>query len=165
MSFPVYPIWISDLAGSALMIVFSFLCVRLAGKLRDRDRTNVVWLYLHSVCYMLAAFAVSRSVGHIAKRILLTLNYHSAWMLLRPYSGAINTITFVFVASVTLFFGRVWKIYQQILKDKQAIQDAHEQLIFMNHNLEDLVDERTRELASSSQFWVFSFSERISSCV
>ncbi len=151
MSFPVYPIWISDLAGSALMIVFSFLCVRLAGKLRDRDRTNVVWLYLHSVCYMLAAFAVSRSVGHIAKRILLTLNYHSAWMLLRPYIGAINTITFVFVASVTLFFGRVWKIYQQILKDKQAIQDAHEQLIFMNHNLEALVDERTRELASSER--------------
>ena len=151
MSLPVYPIWISDLAGSTLMILFSFLCVRLAGKLRDRDPTNVVWLYLLSVCYMLAAFAVSRSVDHIVKRILLTLHYDSVWTLVRPYSGAINTLTFVFVASVTLFFGPVWKVYQQILKDKQALQEAHEQLLFMNHNLENLVAERTRELALSER--------------
>ncbi|MDR3556760.1 MAG: ATP-binding protein [Syntrophobacteraceae bacterium] len=151
MSFPVYPIWISDLAGSALMILFSFLCVRLAGKLRDQDRTNVVWLYLLSVCYVLAAFAVSRSVGHIVKRILITLDYENAWTLVRPYSGAINTVTFIFVASVTLFFGRVWKIYQQILQDKQAIQETHQQLIFMNRNLENLVAERTRELALSER--------------
>ena len=151
MSLPVYPIWISDLAGSILMILFSFLCVRLAGKLRERDRNNVVWLYLLSVCYMLAAFAVSRSVDHIAKRILLTLHYDSLWILVRPYTGAINTLTFVFVAAVTLFFGPVWKVYQQILNDKQAIQEAHEQLLFMNHNLENIVEESTRELALSER--------------
>ncbi len=151
MSLPVYPIWISDLAGSALMILFSFLSVRLAGKLRDRDRTNVVWLYLLSVCYMLAAFAVSRSVDHIVKRILLILHYDSAWLIVRPFIGAVNTITFVFVASVTLFFGRVWKVYQQILKDKQVIQEAHEQLLFLNRNLEDVVAERTRELGLSER--------------
>lgn len=151
MSFPLYPIWISDLVGPVLMILFSFLCIRLAKKLRDRDPTNIIWVYLLSVCYMLAAFAVSASVGHIVKRILLTLHYDSAWILVRPYSGAINTLTFVFVASVTLFFGRVWKIYQQILTDKQAIQEAHEQLLFMNQNLENLVAERTRELALSER--------------
>ncbi|MDR3569246.1 MAG: ATP-binding protein [Syntrophobacteraceae bacterium] len=151
MSLPVYPIWICDLVGSALMILFSFLCVRLAGKLRDRDRTNVVWLYLLAVCYMLAAFAISRSVDHIIKRILLVFHYDSLWVLVRPFSGAFNTLTFVFVASVTLFFGRVWKVYQQILEDKLAIQTAHEQLLFMNHNLEDLVEERTRELALSER--------------
>jgi PAS domain S-box-containing protein len=151
MSLPVYPIWISDLAGSALMILFSFLCVRLAKKLRDRDRTNVVWLYLLSVCYMLAAFAVSRSVDHIVKRILLILHHENIWVLVRPFSGAVNTLTFVFVASVTLFFGGVWKVYQQILGDKQAIQEAHEKLLFMNRNLENLVAERTRELALSER--------------
>ena len=151
MNLPVYPIWISDLAGSALMILFSFLSVRLAGKLRDRDRTNVVWLYLLSVCYMLAAFAVSRSVDHIVKRILQILHYGSAWLAVRPFIGAVNTITFVFVAAVTLFFGRVWKVYQQILKDKQVIQEAHEQLLFLNRNLEELVAERTRELGLSER--------------
>ncbi len=151
MSLPVYPIWLSDLMGSALMILFSFLCVRLARKLRDRDPTNIIWLYLLSVCYMLAAFAISRGVGHIVKRILLTLHYDTTWTLLRPYSGAFNTLTFVFVASVTLFFNRVWKIYQQILTDKQAIQQAHEQLLFLNQNLETLVAERTRDLALSER--------------
>ncbi|MGC9195473.1 MAG: two-component system sensor histidine kinase NtrB [Syntrophobacteraceae bacterium] len=151
MSYPVYPIWVSDLVGSMLMIVFSFLCVRLAKKLRDQDRTNVVWLYLVSICYVLAAFAVSASVGHIVKRILLALDYDYAWRVLSPYSGAINTLSFVFAASVTLFFGPVWKIYQQISRDKQALQQAHEQLLFMNQNLEDLVVERTRELAFSER--------------
>ena len=150
MSLPVYPIWISDVAGSVLMILFSFLCVRLAGKLRDRDPTNVVWLYLLSVCYMLAAFAVSRS-DHIIKRILLILHRNDLWTLVRPYSGAFNTLTFIFVASVTLFFRPVRKVYQQVLSDKQALQEAHEKLLFMNHNLEDLAAERTRELALSER--------------
>jgi len=151
MSLPLYPIWIVDLAGSALMIAFSFLSVRVALRLRRVDPHNVVWIYLLWVCGVLAAFAVSRSVGHIAKRVLLTAGYDEAWGLLRPYTGAVNTLTFVAVASVTLFFGRIWKIYQQILRDKQALQEAHEGLLYMNRNLENLVAERTEELSRSER--------------
>jgi PAS domain S-box-containing protein len=56
---------------------------------------------------------------------------------------------FVFVASVTLFFERIWKIYEQISKDKQALQKVSDELRFLNHNLEHLVAERTKELALS----------------
>jgi two-component system NtrC family sensor kinase len=103
------------------------------------------------VCYGLAGFAISRSIGHIAKRILLTADYKEAWEFLQPYSGAINTIMFVVVAAVTLFFERIWKIYQQILADKQALQLAHQNLLFLNRNLEDLVAERTRDLSASER--------------
>jgi C4-dicarboxylate-specific signal transduction histidine kinase len=56
---------------------------------------------------------------------------------------------FVLVASITLFFERVWIIYQQILKDKQALQAAHKELIYLNQNLELMVSERTRALTRS----------------
>lgn len=151
MSLPLLPIWIVDLVGSALMCWFSILAVGVAMRLRRTDQSNVVWTYLLWLCYALAAFALSRSVGHIIKRLLLTSGYGSLWSYLQPYSGAMNSVLFVVVASITLFFERVWRIYQQILGDKRALQEAHAELVFLNRNLEQMVDERTRELSVSER--------------
>lgn len=75
--------------------------------------------------------------------------HQELWAGIRPFSGAVNTVMFVVVAAITLFFERVWKIYQQILKDRQAIQSAHRELLFLNQNLEELIDERTTALKTS----------------
>ncbi len=143
------PIWFVDLVGSAVMIIFSFMCMRLAYRLRNRDRNMVIWTYLLWVCYGLAGFAISRSAGHILKQVLFITGRTAVWDDIRPLSGAINTLTFVFVASVTLFFERVWIIYQQIQRDKQALQSTRDELLYLNQNLESLVAERTAELALS----------------
>jgi len=143
------PIWLIDVVGSVLMIVLSFMCLLLADKLRNRDRNNVIWTYLLWVCFGLAGFAVSRSAGHILKQILLISGNTAIWDKIRPFSGAINTISFVFVGSVTLFFERVWRIYRQIEKDKRELRHTRDELIYVNQNLESLVAERTNELAVS----------------
>ena len=149
MILPAVHIWFVDVAGSVLMIVFSFLCLLLAHKLRRHDRNNVIWTYLLWVCYGLALFAISRSVGHILKQALFLSGKSTTWNVIQPYSGAINTLMFVVVASITLFFERIWIIYQQILKDKQALQSAHKELVYLNQNLEQMVSERTRALTRS----------------
>lgn len=151
MTFPLYPIWAVDLLGSSLMIVFSFLCLRLVKRLKQQSRGNIVWAYMLWLCYSLALFAVSRSVGHIAQRILIATGATPVWEAVRPYSGSINTLTFVVVASITLFFERTWKVYEQISEDRKALQEAHERLLFLNRNLEDLVADRTREVAFSER--------------
>ena len=151
MSLPVYPIWIVNLLGSSLMILFSFLSLHLAKRLKSQDQNNVIWTYLVWLCYGLALFAISRSVGHIVKRFLLSTDHKQLWDALRPYSGAMNTLSFMVVASITLFFERIWKVYQQILRDKHFLQETHEKLLFLNRNLEDLVAERTRELRVSER--------------
>jgi len=143
------PIWIIDMAGSILMIIFSFLCLNLVRSLRTRDGSNVIWTYLFWVCLGLAGFAISRSAGHILKQILALSGNEGIWSSIRPYSGAINSLMFVFVASVTLFFERIWKIYQQISKDTQTLQSTRDKLLYLNQNLENLVEERTEELALS----------------
>jgi len=143
------PIRTVDLLGSVLMILFSFLCLGLVRELRRRDPNNVIWIYLLLVCIGFASFALSRSAGHILRQIL-TISGHSAiWASIGPFSGAINTFTFIFVASVTLFFERVWRIYQQIQKDRQELQSTRDKLLYLNQNLENLVEERTDELALS----------------
>lgn len=151
MSLPLLPVWIADLLGSAIMCCFSLLAVQVATRLRRTDQNNVVWTYLLWLSYALAAFALSRSVGHIVRRLLLTLGYDDLWSALQPLSGAMNSLLFVVAASITLFFERVWKIYQEILADKQALQEAHGELLYLNRNLERMVEERTRELSASEQ--------------
>ncbi len=149
MIFSNIPIRMVDLLGSILMILFSFLCIGLVRKLRNQDRNNVIWTYLFWVCIGLAGFAISRSAGHILKQVLVITGNSTVWASIRPFSGAINTLAFVFVGSVTLFFERIWKIYQQIEGDRQALKSTRDELLFVNQNLEDLVAARTEELALS----------------
>ncbi len=149
MILPAIPLWFVDVTGSILMIIFSFLCLLLAHELRSHDRNNVIWTYLLWVSSGLALFAMSRSIGHILKQALLLSGKTATWQAIQPYSGAINTLMFVVVASITLFFERIWIIYQQILKDKQALQSAHQELVYMNQNLEQMVSERTGALTRS----------------
>ena len=151
MTLPILPIFVIDLLGSALMIFFAGACVRLSYGLYVQDRENVLWVYLLMVSHALAVFAVSRGVGHIAKQLLLLGGYRDIWNGLRPYSGSLNTISFCVVGAVTLFFERIWKVYQQILRDRHALQEAHENQVSLNKRLEDLVSERTAELARSEQ--------------
>ena len=115
---------------------FLLLCLRFVRRLKRRDEENVIWTYLLWMCYGLTAFAVSRSAGHILKQVFFLFGDRNVWENLRPFTGAINTFMLVFVASVTLFFERVWRLYQQILKDKQALQAAHQELLYLNQNLE-----------------------------
>jgi PAS domain S-box-containing protein len=143
------PIRSVDLLGSILMIIFSFLCLGLVQKLRRSNPNNVIWIYLLLVCIAFAGFAVSRSAGHILRQILTISGKTEMWASIGPFSGAINTVTFIFVASVTLFFERVWKVYQQIEKDKRTLQSTRDKLIYLNQNLEILVEKRTEELALS----------------
>jgi PAS domain S-box-containing protein len=143
------PILTVDLFGSILMIVFSFLCLRLVFRIRRLDKNNIIWTYLLAICIGLTCFAFSRSAGHILKNILMLTGYKAFWVGIRPFSGAINTFMFIFVGAITLFFERVWKVYQLILKDRQALKSAHEELLFLNQNLERLVQKRTTALSVS----------------
>ncbi len=149
MIFSSLPVWYVDMIGSVTMIVLSLLCLGKVRGLKKLDEDNIIWTYLQWVCYALAVFAISRSAGHLLKQLLLFSGHRVAWSRIRPFSGAVNTFMFMAVASVTIFFERIWKVYQQILADKQALQQAHEELLYLNQNLEKLVSERTEALAFS----------------
>lgn len=151
MSFPFFPLWFVDIFGSFLMVLFGILCVVKSFLIRKKDSKNVIWAYLLWFSTALAFFALSRSIGHIVHHLLSFLGYQHIWEILRPYSGSINTLAFIIGGSVTLFFERIWGIYHRILKDQEALKEAHSKLIFMNRHLDELVKEKTRELISSER--------------
>jgi len=145
------PIWLVDMAGAVLMIVFSFLSISHAIKLNRQNPNNLIWTYLLWVCCCLAGFAISRSAGHILKQVLIISDNSNIWDIIRPFSGSINTFLLIIVSSFTLFFERVWQVYNEILKDRKALESAHSELLDLNQNLENRVIERTKALARSEK--------------
>jgi two-component system NtrC family sensor kinase len=143
------PIWAVDVVGSILMIVLAVGCLGLSLKLKHRDANTIVWTYLLWICWALTIFAVSRSMGHIIKQLLMLTSHADLWNRLSPVSGAINTFTFIAVATLTLFFEQTWKIYRQMANDQQALQSTHQELLYLNQNLGRMVEERTAALAIS----------------
>ncbi len=151
MTVTFLPIWVVDMLGAVLMIALSLMCLRCVRLLKRRDEENVIWTFLLWMCYGLTAFAVSRSAGHILKQVFFLFGDRTVWEALRPFTGAVNTFMLVFVAAVTLFFERVWHLYRQILKDRQALQAAHRDLVYLNQNLETRVRERTAAARASER--------------
>ncbi len=150
-TYTMAPIWFVDMVGASLMVVFSFLSVIYAYRVAKARPSALIWTYLLWLTLALAVFAVSRSVGHIAKRVLLLLDMNDIWVALRPWSGGLNTITFIVVTAVTLFFQKVQKMNAAILADKKALEEAGRQVLRLNRDLERLVQQRTQELSSSEQ--------------
>jgi two-component system, NtrC family, sensor kinase len=146
---PLSVVELVDMAGSAAMIGLAVLCVHRALVLRRKDPQNIIWTYLVWFCSGLLVFSLSRSLGHLVKHTLVAADLRPVWNRIRPWSGSLNTITFVMVGSITLFFSRVYRTYQRMLQDKAALEEAHGEITQLNTNLEKMVQSRTRELAAS----------------
>lgn len=138
------PVWAIDIAGSALMFLGSVLCLRLAYKILARNDEDPLATYLFWFCGALFAFAVSRAVGHLVKHLFVLSGRREWWQHLSPISGSINTLTFVVIASVTLFFQRMQTIINCMARDHDKIERASRELLDLNRALESTVFERTR---------------------
>ena len=104
---PMSVIWIVDIIGSSLMIILSLYAVKVMGEIHREKRDITLYYYLYAQAAALAFFALSRSVGHIAKRILITGGQPELWQALSPISGSINTITFVVFGLSALLYSNV----------------------------------------------------------
>ncbi len=150
-TYSLAPIWFTDVIGSGMMIIFSFLSVTYAMRLRRIRKYDVISTYLVWFCIGLAGFALSRGVGHIAKKFLFMLDMKDLWLTLRPYSGSVNTLAFAVLASITLFFHRVHQINTSILNDKKALEKASLEVLRLNRDLEVLVKRRTHQLGATEE--------------
>ncbi len=144
-------VWYIDVTGSFLMIILAAGSLYYALALRKKDDENFLWAYLLWVCAIFFMFSLSRGVGHIWRRTLLLHGETETWKTIAPYTGGINTFTFILAGGVTLFFGFTWKIHRQVLKDRESLKKTRAKLEEMNERLEELVSKRTRALLESER--------------
>jgi len=149
MIFSYLPILVTDVLGSLGMICIAVLSLYKTHRLRTQEPDNAIFLYLKWICSGLTLFALSRSFGHILKQVLILSSHDPLWDIISPYSGTINTVSFMLLGLVTLFFNQSWNINTKILSSRKALKKAHLQLVNLNQTLEQKVVERTEMLTTS----------------
>lgn len=107
LSLPLLPVYLVDFTGSGISLLVAVGCAVCSRRLSNRDRSNALWTYLFWISMAFAAFALSRSVGHMLKYVLTLSGHRTLWSALSPISGAINSMTFIIVATLTFYYERV----------------------------------------------------------
>jgi signal transduction histidine kinase len=140
---PLFPLWALDILGSLMVIILAWRSFGVVRRLLARDPENAQWLFLFWFTLALLAFALSRSIGHIVQHLLVFSGQEAIWKLLRPLSGGLNSITFVVIAAVSLFFYHIQRLYQRILAIHHQLEDTSREILDLNREMEALVVERT----------------------
>jgi signal transduction histidine kinase len=129
------PVVFIDVTGSVLMVLISFWCAVLARqhvrKKPDDSFRNYLFLFTLAIVF----FAISRSFGHLVKQLLLMNDMQAVWQDISPFSGAINSTTFVVIFAFSLSFYRFQRI--------------HAEIEYYKSNLEDMIAVRTEQLEKS----------------
>lgn len=164
-SLPFFPVIIVDIIGSMANIIFSFLAARYAWLLSRKEPDNFLWSYLFLICCVIAAFSVSRAVGHLVKQVLLITGHDAWWQVLSPYSGAFNTLFMIAVATVIIFYHKGIQAYQIIEQKADKLKQTYlklsgtaAELTELNLNLEEEVERRAFELSKSEKKFHHLFS-------
>ncbi|NPA94452.1 MAG: PAS domain S-box protein [Thermodesulfobacteria bacterium] len=157
-SLPLFPVYVVDFIGALLMVIFSLIAFFYARRLTILQPKSVLWTYMFWFSMALVALAVSRGVGHTVRFVLLYHGMPGLWKAIAPFSGGLNTITFTSVAVLTFYYSNVRDVIDRVKNDAEALyeanvrlQNAQEALRRLNQNLEQMVEERTRELRQSEK--------------
>ena len=128
-------IWVDILGSSAILLLAGMCVIRSLQLLRTKpDRTFYNYLFLLTLSFVF--FAVSRSFGHLVKQGLIFYDQLHIWKIIAPYSGSINTATFIVIFSFGIYFYRSHTIHKELEQHKS--------------HLTSLVAERTKNLTGTN---------------
>ncbi len=158
MQLYMLPSVITDIIGSLMMIVLSFLSLRYTFLLSRREPDNFLWGFLHYFCMTLVVFSISRAVGHMVKQALLISDHKEMWNILSPYSGGLNTLLMISASAVTIYYHKGVEGYRAIQQKAESLklankslEEAGQTMKVMNLHLEEIVESRTIDLALSEE--------------
>ena len=144
MTLPHLPVMLVDGLGALLVIGLSGATCRNFRSRAVARRASPLELYLYWFSGALFLFGLSRSAGHILKHVLLLAGRPGLWDSIYPYSGAVNTVALVFMASVTLFLRQVLVLFRRMEEDRERIRRSSKEIIRLSREMNRLIGERTR---------------------
>ena len=124
MVMPWWPVIWVDSIGSVLSLTIGFWCIGYSWAWYRKRPDDAFRHYLLLLTISIAMFTISRSVGHIVKQLLLFTDHREAWSMISPYSGAVNTATFIVIFAFGIYFDRIRLIKLQADNDAVAVATA-----------------------------------------
>ena len=154
----LFSVYLVDFLGSSLMIIFSLAAARYTWGLKKLEPKKMLWSYLFWLCMALTIFALSRSIGHILKYVFVLTDQQDIWKKITPYSGGLNTITFIIVGTLTFYYAYVHEIIK-LFRDEARdlantnirLKEAHMAVRQLNLSLEEKVNEQISSIREEEQ--------------
>jgi signal transduction histidine kinase len=143
ITLPLWPIWMVDIIGSLGVLLVGWACFHVVRQLKNREPNNALYLYFYWLTLSLLAFGLSRSGSHLLQHLLVFSGHQAIWQRLQPVTGGINTITFVVISAVGLFFYHIQQIYRRMLSNHEQLAATTRDVLELNREMETLVMERT----------------------
>lgn len=122
MTLSWWPVVLVDIFGSVSCLVIGFWSIGYSWSWYREKDDDAFRHYLFLLTIAIATFTISRSFGHIVKQFLLLSGDPKLWKEIAPFSGGVNTATFVVIFAFGIYFDRVRQI--KLRADHDAVSLA-----------------------------------------
>ncbi len=142
IALPLAPLWILEFLCSLAVVILAILSLRLSNRLVAQDPENALWLFLNWLAIAFLIFSLIHITSHILSELI---NY---WNLpdlagVQRVIGGLDSVVYVGIASFTLFFHRIQRLYRRMEADHHHLEETSHEILALNREMEALVMERT----------------------
>src|SRR5574340_153385 len=142
VTLPLAPLWILEFLSSLIVLVLNLLSMRLSQQLVDQDPENALWLFFNWLAIAFLIFSITHLISHTLHDLITYWNLPNL-ALVQRVSGGFDTVIYVAIAAITLFFHRIQRLYRRMEADHHHLEETSHEILALNREMEALVMERT----------------------
>ena len=139
---PLAPLWILEYLSALIVLILNFLSLRLSRRLVDQDPENALWLFFNWLAIAFLIFSITHLISHTLHDLIAYWNLPNLALVQRIFGG-FDTVVYVVIAAITLFFHRIQRLYRRMEADHHHLEETSHEILALNREMEALVMERT----------------------
>ena len=143
ITLPLYPLGIIEYTGGVVVIILTFMAWRYSRRLMTEDPENALWLFLNWLAIVFFVFSVSHLFSHFIQDIIRFGSSSRLLVMIRRVLGGVDSVVYVAIATITLFFHSIRRLYQRMEQDHHHLEETSHEILALNREMEALVMERT----------------------
>jgi signal transduction histidine kinase len=109
----------------------------------EQDPENPLYLFFNWLCTAFFIFACTHAVSHFIQDLIHFYGPTQLLGRLRRIVGGLDSIIYVAIATTTLFFHRLQRLYRRMEADHHHLEETSHEILALNREMEALVMERT----------------------
>ena len=142
VTLPLAPLWILEYLVALIVLILNILSLRLSRRLVDQDPENALWLFFNWLAIAFLIFAVTHLMSHALHDLITYWDLPNLALVQRLFGG-FDTVIYVVIATITLFFHRIQRLYRRMEADHHHLEETSHEILALNREMEALVMERT----------------------
>jgi signal transduction histidine kinase len=139
---PLAPLWLLEYLCALLVLILTVLSLRLSWRLVDQDPENALWLFLNWLAIAFVIFSITHLISHSLHDLIAYWDLPNLALVQRIFGG-FDTVVYVTIAAITLFFHRIQRLYRRMEADHHHLEETSHEILALNREMEALVMERT----------------------